>query len=315
MRKISILCALLIAAYAPSASALVLWNLNNSANQSDPGTGVPWNSSAKVVNSDGSLLSGSAVYLGDGYFLTANHVTMDLTYSSLTFDGTTFFSIDPTFNDGNRTYGKQVAAGLDLAVFKLTSTPSGVTNVTMLGTGTELFGATNSATHIGWGVGRDLSVPLASTNVTWGDITTSAKRWGLNAPRDSTTISYNGYSYDALITYAGTTRALFLNWRGLGDDEDAATLYDSGSGLYQQIGGQWYLIGIAAAVEQNGTSTYGDDRNDSGDTNYYVRISSYKQDIVAVVPEPTTIPLLALGGLALILAITVRKRQEVISDK
>lgn len=292
MRKASLISILILALGVGSSHALVLWNLDNSANQTDPGTGVPWNAVAKVVNSDGSLLSGSAVYLGDGYLLTANHVTMDLTYSYITFDGVEFFSIDPTFNDGSRDYGKQVAAGVDMAVFKLTSIPVSATAVTLLPSADEKFGATNSATLIGWGVGRDNASPLETNSVTWGALGTSAKRWGVNAPRTTNTISYDSYSYEAIITYAGNTNSIFPGNRGLGDAEAAATVYDSGSGLFQYIDGEWFLIGLTTAVDTGGTSEYGDDSSGGGDANYFARISSYEGEITALVPEPSTVSLL-----------------------
>lgn len=292
MRKAFFISILALALGAASSHALVLWNLDNSANQTDPNTGVPWNAVAKVVNFDGSLLSGSAVYLGDGYLLSANHVGMDLTYSYITFDGVEFFSIDPAFNDGSRAYGKQVAAGVDMAVFKLTSIPVNAAAATLLPSADEKFGATNSATLIGWGVGRDTASPLATNNVTWGNTSTSAKRWGVNAPRTTDTASYDSYSYEAIITYAGNTNSGDPLNHGLGDAEAAATIYDSGSGLFQDIDGEWFLIGIATAVDTGGTSHYGNDSSNGGDGNYFARISNHEQQITALVPEPSTVSLL-----------------------
>ncbi len=313
MRKVLLASALLMVTSAHPAQAMVLWGLDNSANHSNPGTGAPWGSAAKVVNSDGSLLSGSAVYLGDGFLLTANHVTMDLTYSFVTFDEVEFFSIDPAFNDGSRAYGKNVAAGVDMAVFKLTSLPASATAATMLPTATESFGATASATLIGWGVGRVASAPPYTNSVAWGDATTSDKRWGVNAPRSTTTLAYSNagtnYSYQTLVTYAGTTNAPIPSNRGLGDSEASATLYDSGSGLFQNIGGDWYLIGLTTAVETNGTSNYGNDSSSGGDANYFARISTYDQQITALIPEPSIVSLLALAT-AGICAMTLYSRKQ-----
>ena len=63
---------LLVASTAGESRAVVLFNLPNSANQSDPGTGVPWGSVAKVSDSAGGSQTGSAVHIGNGYLLTAN---------------------------------------------------------------------------------------------------------------------------------------------------------------------------------------------------------------------------------------------------
>ncbi|MGA1130071.1 MAG: hypothetical protein ACO3XN_08405, partial [Chthoniobacterales bacterium] len=263
MRKLSLAAALLLAFCAAPARALVLWGVDNSANQSDPGSGAPWSAVAKVTNSDGSLIEGSAVYLGDGFMLTANHVTMNLTYSFVTFNEVETFAIDPTFNDGVRSYGKQVAPGVDMAVFKLTSIPVSATAAVLLPTATESFGASSSATLAGWGVGRNGSSPVGTNTVGWGNAATSDKRWCLNAPRCTSNLSYTlgsqNYLYEALITYAGTTNSPNPGNKGLGSSEAGATLYDSGSGLFQEIGGDWYLIGLTTAVQSNGATTYGVD--------------------------------------------------------
>ena len=52
--------------YATVADAVILYGNDNSANQSDPGTGAPWGNVAEIVNDGGSGLTGSAVYIGDG---------------------------------------------------------------------------------------------------------------------------------------------------------------------------------------------------------------------------------------------------------
>lgn len=299
---------LLLAGLLP-CRAIIFWNLDNSANQSDPGTGAPYGSVAKVVTSGNTALSGSAVYLGNGYLLTANHVTMGTNnFSHVTFDGTNLFQIDPTFQAGARALGKQVAPSVDLAVFRLALEPVGIPAVNLLSSTNEAFGST--ATMVGWGVGRDPSSPLLSTNVAWGAASTSAHRWGLNVPRDTVTISYDSYTNQAALrTIAGADGVAF-DPDGLGDAEGAAALFDSGSALFQEIDNIWYLIGVTTAVQTADFSIYGDDKvagAGRGDANYYARISAYQADIVAVIPEPATLPLLALA--ATILGLTIHRRR------
>jgi hypothetical protein len=307
MRRLFLTAALLLSAQLP-ASAIVFWNLGNDANQTDPGTGAPWNSVAKVVNSDNSSLSGSAVYLGNGFLLTANHVTVNSNFSQVTFDNTNFFSIDPNFG----TYGTQVAPGVDMKVIKLTLNPAGVNAVTLLGLPFEQIAP---ATIVGWGKGRDPSAPLASTNVAWGTPATATKRWGLNEPKLATNISYphgtNLYLYSAIVTYAGSTNSANPAESGLGDSEASVAEYDSGSGLFQQIGNQWYLVGITAATEDGGSTDFGIDSTNPagrGDADYFARISSYDEQITALVPEPSTVSLLVLSGVAAA-AVTLRRRR------
>lgn len=297
MRRLLLTAAFLLAAHLP-ASAIIFWNLGNDANQTDPGTGVPWNSVAKIFDPTNNAISGSAVYLGNGFLLTANHVTVNSNFSQVSFDNTNFFSIDPSF--GN--YGTQVAAGVDMKVIKLTLDPSGVNAVTLLTTPAELIAP---ATVVGWGKGRDPSVPLASTNVTWGDDSTATKRWGLNEPK------FAGSSpYDFLGTIAGATGPGFVPG-GLGDAEASVALYDSGSGLFQEINNVWYLIGLTTSTEDGGSTDFGLDSTTlagRGDADYYARISSYDEQIAALVPEPSTVSLLALSG-ATAAVLAIRRRR------
>lgn len=296
--------AVLVLGFALQANGMLFWNEDNSANLTDPGTGVSWGSVAKVTNSSQTLLSGSAIYLGDGYLLTANHVTMNGTYSYVTFDGVSTFQIDSSFNDGTRTAGKQVASNVDMAVFKLTTIPSGLTAVNLLGAPDELVAA---STLIGWGVGRNPLTPLESDSVPWGSSSTAAKRWGLNEPKALANVTYGSGSYEALVTYAGGTGGSFSP-EGLGNSEASATLYDSGSGLFQQISGQWYLIGLTTEVDQLNTTLFGNDQvaTPHGDANYFVRISTYDSQIMALIPEPAP-AMLTLSAAALLMLVVCRR--------
>jgi hypothetical protein len=287
-----------------STPGMVFWNLDNSANQTDPGSGVPWGSVAAVSNNSTTdpLRSGSAIYLGDGYLLTANHVTLDATYSFVTFNGSDFLKIDKDFKSGGEKLGKQVTTGtpgevIDMVVFKLETIPVGVHPVNLLTTSSELVAP---ATLIGWGVGRDPNEPMEDEIVNWGAESTSAKRWGVSTILAGTLVAYGSYSYNALVTVAGGTGPSF-DPDGLGDSEASPTLLDSGSGLFQQIGGEWYLVGITGFVQQQGgssTTTFGNDDTSGvgrGDRAYYARISDYDDAILNLIPEPGSVFLAALG--------------------
>ena len=209
-----LISSILLYLLAYPAQAVILLGQDNNANQTDPGTGVPWDAVGKVTNSDGSGIQGSAIYLGEGFLLTANHVAMNLTYSFITFDEANYFSIDPNFNDGTRTYGKQVATGVDMAVIKLISTPTTPpVAASLLTTNTESFGATDSATLVGWGVGRDPSSPVGSGSITWGGVETSAKRWGVNAPRASGPVGYTlagiDYTFESVPVAPDVVKTIF----------------------------------------------------------------------------------------------------------
>lgn len=271
--KSLLLSACLALAAATSAPALILYGGDNSANTTDPGGGVPWQSVGQVAG-------GSAVYIGGGYMLTANHVGLG---GTVTFDGVTYYNIKASSAQG-------LGGGVDLMVFQLEELPS-VAAAKLLLTPSENFDS--SMTMIGWGVGRD-GTPVGENTVGWGDASTVAKRWGQNVLRDAEVVSDGGYTYESLVSVLGSSTGTPA---GLGANEAAATIYDSGSGVFQQIGGEWYLVGITTAVTQNGVSIFGDDSTTSGvNANYSVRLSTYSGEIMALVPEPMSIGLLVCAG-------------------
>ena len=183
-----------------------------------------------------------------------------------------------------------------MSVFRLTTTPT-VGAVHIYTGSSELVAA---ATQIGWGVGRNQTVPIDSAVVAWGTDSTIAKRWGFNKPLAAGTIAYDSYSYQGLETIAGSATG---SPAGLGASEASATIYDSGSGLFQKLGGIWYLIGLTTAVQTNGSSTFGNDTVSStpaGDVNAFVRIGTYSSNILALIPEPSVAGLLA-GGVVMLL--------------
>lgn len=261
------------------ARAVILFGLDNSANQTDPGTGFAFDSVGLLSDAAKANPMGSAIHLGDGYMLTANHVGMK---PYVTFDGVTFYQRDVSF------VPQQVAPNVDLKVFRLTATPTVAAVNLYAGEDEEA----SSAALVGWGLGRNPTIPVDSLAVTWGDNSTMAKRWGLNVPLGVGSVGYQLGSYDAIATGLGSDAG---SPAGLGDNEAAATLYDSGSALFQNLGGIWYLIGLTTSVDTAGTSNFGNDQlaNPNGDLNYFVRIGSYQADIVDLIPEPSGCGLLA----------------------
>jgi hypothetical protein len=280
------------------AGAIILFGLDNSANQTDPGTGVHFDAVAKVYNTSGGDTRGSAVHIGGGYMLTANHVEVTAA-QSFTFNGVDFYTLDAGYTP------TQVATGVDMKVFRLAAIPTvGAANL-YSGVGEMVA----PATLVGWGRGRLPSVPIETATVTWGDLDTIAKRWGLNVPKAAFNIGYTHnsitYNYPSIVTVLGSETG---DPAGLGANEAALTQYDSGSGLFQYIGGQWYLIGIATTVDTNGSSTFGNDGFGAGggDANYFARVGTYHTQILTLVPEPAT-GLMALGG---VLRVLRRRRAD-----
>lgn len=278
-----------------SAHAIILFGLDNAANQTDPGTGVPFDAVARVSNTAGTTLGGTAIHIGDGWMLTANHVGP---FDSATFDGVSFYQRDlsvPTVQLGTA----------DLKLYRLTAAPT-VSAVNVYSGSAE---HTGPATLIGWGRGRDTSVPINSNSVTWSTSdATSAKRWGLNKPVGYTDIAYSGYDFQSTYTILGSDTGVPS---GLGENEAAVLMLDSGAGMFQQIGGVWYLIGVAVTVEVSGTSLFGNDDvvAGRGHANYFARISPYSDDIMQAtgIPEPSIV---AVTGFFAMLLLTRRQRNR-----
>ncbi|MBK9139794.1 MAG: hypothetical protein IPM17_13680 [Verrucomicrobia bacterium] len=268
------------------AKGVVFYGLGNTSNTSDPGTGVPWSSVARVVKTDGSP-AGSAVHLGvfyythpsipslsgwKSYLLTAHHVSS----GKVSFDGSTFHDV---------LGAQQVAANVDLKIIRLDVALNSIPSVSLYA-GTSDLSA--DSVLVGWGRGRSSQT---GNTVVWGNDSTIAQRWGTTATLGSSVlVAYQSGSYVALETRLRSDA---------GDSEAGATYFDSGGGLFQQHGGSWYLVGTTTSVETPGSSTFGTAAADS-DSNYFVRISDYRGTIVSLLPIPEPHEIGAVASLALL---------------
>jgi len=279
--------------------ASILYNQSNTATTTDPGTGFRFDAVARVSSiqtpTQLNQIHGSAIHLGNGYMLTANHVITN-TGNQVTFDGTTFYQVDGGFTP------TQVAPNVDLKVFRLNAVPTGVSTAVVYDGVNE---STGDAYLVGWGVGRD-GTALGSSDVGWGGYTTSDKRWGINQPEDLVSIPYQSGSYTAIRTTLGSPGG---SPAGVGDFEAGVTDKDSGSAMFQQIDGQWRIIGVATSVEVAGSSRFGDDVPGSANSydNYFVRVSQYEDLIYAAVPEVSS---LVMTGLLVMLSGCVLYRRR-----
>jgi hypothetical protein len=286
---------LLTFALLPPARALIFYGQDNSFNTSDPGTGVPFDAVGRVETSGGSLL-GSAVYLGNGWMVSADHVTRGRSTMRVKFDtGAT-----PAYYDADISTVTQVATGADVSVFRLQTTPAGLSGVTLWDDPLTAYTGTHQL--VGWGIGRDPNELLTDTTVSWGTDSTSTKRWGENEIDGA--ISPLNYSTGST-SYGTVTLVSQLD---LDNGEAAATRLDSGSALFRNNSGTWTLMGLAVTVSTNGSSTFGDpsDGVPPFDQNFFAFIGEYEQDIFVAIPEPAT---LALTGIALLLALAAHRRR------
>lgn len=208
--------------------------------------------------------SGSAVYLGGKYVLTANHVNL---LSNISFDGSTLYKIDSAF-------GKRQIGDKDLKIIKLEKVPTGLVGVT-LNTATQ---ETNKiGTLVGWGRGRSPSDTDGSNGWTWGNSATEDKRWGEN--KIAGTGIFQAYS-DPNNTYTNTPVLITVLNNNTDDDEAAAAYLDSGGGIFAKFGTQWRLVGLT--ILSSDPSNF-----NNSDQNFFVRISSYASAIEALIPDPS----------------------------
>lgn len=260
----------------PTAQAVILYSGDNSANQMAPDAARTdiFNAVARIHNPGGATGSGSAIYLGGKYLLTANHVGL---YNNLTFDGSTYWEIDKDFGAN----GSLQIASQDIKLIKLKKTPTGVTAVTL---NTSIFVTNKTGTLVGWGYGRSVTDNDGNNIWNWGNTATEAKRWGTNKISHTTTLTYSDNKGNTYTDMATIVTRLNNN----ADDNEAAVAYlDSGGGLFVKFGNQWKLTGLTAvAAQTSGTSTSSFDNNT--DFNGFVRISSYASAIEAAIPDTDT---------------------------
>jgi hypothetical protein len=284
----ALLVALTFLSTFSESHAIILYGKDNSQNQADPGTGVPWANVGRVTDSEGNLNDPSVVYLGNRFVLTANHVDPK---THVTFDGSSIWAVE----EGS---AQQVAPNVDLKIFRLVEDP-GLPSLLLYEEALGVQDLSRNSVVVGWGRGRDPGVAVNSGTVPWGGDATTAKRWGTNTTLGSLFLQpYQDGTYQSLRTQL-SDRA--------GPDEAGMAQNDSGGALFQLIDGNWYLAGIATAVQGPGNSVFSSlGISASGDINVFVRIAPYSEQIYAAIPEPSTWALLA-GFAALALVIAVRR--------
>ncbi len=269
-------CALVL--FSQNADALIVFDstssTDNTKNVIDPANsatyptgealGVPWQ--YLICYGQGNA---SGVYIGNGYLLTAWHVTDADAGTPLQINGTThtrdmsFASVPIVFP---AEHGGHV---VDLKVQRLATDPS-LATLPILPSATEDL--SSPVVACAWGEGKGTLVE--NQGWYWGS-GTRAFRWGTNttypivSPATYDIGAGVPMNYETLPTTFETNK---------GSSEFQCTMGDSGSGLFQKSGSTWYLSGITTTVSVNGSAFYDRDLGtfgNQGDSSFFVRLKNY----------------------------------------
>ena len=220
---------------------------------------------AKVANC-------SSVYLGNGWFITANHVQVALN-GIISQNGTTakVTYIDSSLNTD---------FGVDLKLF-YSSDVSGMDYLAAAAVNASACSlASGSARVVTNGKGRIETSAVDDTLVPWGTSATSAARATDSSIYTKTTIESVDYFVALATTQSPNTIALLEG--------------DSGGGIFDNFMGSKYLVGIASGVNNSasGSSTTAKFGTTVSDSTYslFINLGDYADSINSTIANPPPVP-------------------------
>ena len=127
---------------------------------------------------------------------------------------------------------------------------------------------------------------VSTSSYTWSDSTTRKERWGTNKIDEYGSATIGGYTEDYLL-------ASFNLSTGTTTYEAGGADHDSGGAwlVYDTLSGKWELTGISIALTGTSGAYTG---------SIAIDLRDYSEWIYGVVPEPATVALLTIGGIALL---------------
>ncbi|MGC4013690.1 MAG: PEP-CTERM sorting domain-containing protein [Luteolibacter sp.] len=289
------LCALLPGFIPLSVSAVVITSGDGSGNitapPDDPGF-------ANV----GTVNGASAIYLGNGWVMTAAHVAGSLP-ASVNFGGTNYATLVGTYTQLTNNGAVGMTVNTDIVLFQLasdpglaslnisTSTPTVGSQVVMIGDGRD---RATGITYWNVNTGTDpwtwteLPDSTEANEAGFKELGTQTIRWGTNE------IDSTGVNADAGF---GTVRSMVTLFDDPGLTHEAqAAVGDSGGAIFYKNGSTWELAGMFNAVgtfsgQPGNTAAF-------GDATYIADLSFYQAQILTItgVPEPGAIALTLAGA-------------------
>jgi hypothetical protein len=271
----------------------------------------------------GTFSYGSGVYLGNGWVLTARHVSG---LGSFSLDGQSYNRVNGTGRTLDNSFDPNLTALSDLYLAQYDVSGSSIENLPLLNISQATPSEDDPARLIGAGKTQTASTPTlfyadedpdpwdwddqpfaAADSIRGGFYATGPRglRWadapvGVNGDGDvqfATFLDFDGTSIDA-------DQVGFLSDFEDLPDHGMAANNDSGSGVFIERGGQWELVGITHAIstfsgQLKDPDLDGDDVSPLvfGNQTFHSDLSVYADQIIPVIPEPASALLLAGLGL------------------
>jgi hypothetical protein len=297
------------------ARAIVLYGGDGTQNTTPPADDFGFRNVGQVFNTaDGFFNSG--VYLGRGWVLSAYHPVRN---GAGGFQFGTVLFRDAAGNDVPFSVDPSSAVRLknpdntptDLALFRLTAEPSflpelRLASVTPLGGSSVVMegnGLNREPDETHWNVNTapnpdvwtETAGPGDRQGYKWGS-SGQALRWGnneleFNVLPTNRTFTVNG-SFGAVVSVKTDFDSLNGQAQGAGGDSGGAVFYKNGS--------TWELIGILHTVDsfngQPGNTAVFSTGLSGGNNTFAADIPTYRDQILAVVPEPSSALLVLSAG-------------------
>lgn len=312
MRIKSILPLILVFGMVAESNGLIVYE-GTSANASAPTDDPGWANVGRITSS--SQL-GSGIYLGDGWILLARHAVTngqgDPSHPAQFTLGSTAYDVDAST--------RSVIGDSDLALYRLSNPPSlpslnlstaAVTageEVVMISWGVR---QANTNTVTGWEVSGNPNGPTWDGNADPGDenvfgyqwTTSRNKRWGEN---EVATANMNVSGPGGFLTTS--FRTVF----GMEENSAQGAVGDSGGAVFVKRNGEWELVGMMFATNAfpnqpsgasvaNNFSIFNQEFSSSGfwafdgNQTFSADLFVYRDDILAIIPEPSLILLMVTG--------------------